>query len=46
MELTIGNLKRQKSLGIDQIQAYLIISEGRKSLSEIATLINSIWKKK
>jgi hypothetical protein len=46
IKMTIGKLKIYKSLGIDQIQAPLIISEIRKILSGIATLINSILNKK
>jgi hypothetical protein len=45
VEIAIGNLKRYKSPGIDQILAELI-QAGRNTLqSEIHKLINCIWNK-
>jgi hypothetical protein len=45
MEITIGNSKRYKSLGIDQILAELIRAGGETLCSEIHILIHSIWNK-
>jgi hypothetical protein len=41
--MAIEKLKRHKSPGIDQIPAQLIKAGGRKILSEIRKLVNSIW---
>jgi hypothetical protein len=46
VEMAIENLKRNKSPGIDQIQAELIKAKGRTIRSKIHELINSIWNKK
>ena len=46
VEMVIEKLKRHKSPGIDQVPAEMIEAGGRKFLSEIHKLINSIWNKK
>jgi hypothetical protein len=43
MEMSIEELKRQKSLSIDQIPPELITTRGRKIHSEIHKPITSIW---
>jgi len=46
VNMALEKFKRHKSPGIDQIPAELFIAGGRKILSEITQLINSIWNKK
>jgi len=45
VELAIGNLKRHKSPGIDEIPAELIKARGGTTCVAIHKLITSIWKK-
>jgi len=45
VEMAMKNLKRHKSLGINQIPADLIKAGGRTLHSEIRKLINSVRKK-
>jgi len=45
VEMAMKNLKRHKSLGIDQIPADLIKAGGRTLHSEIQKRINSVRKK-
>jgi hypothetical protein len=45
MEITVGKLKRYKSLHTDQIPTELIKAGGEKLHSEIHRLICSIWNK-
>jgi hypothetical protein len=44
-EVAVGNLKRYKSPGVDQIPAELIQAEGETLHSEIRKLIRLIWNK-
>jgi hypothetical protein len=44
-QMAIMELKRQKSSGIDQIHAQMIISGVRSILPKITKLINSIWNR-
>jgi len=44
-EMAIMELKRNKSSGINQIQAQLMLAGGRTNLSKITKLINSIWNR-
>jgi len=43
--MAVGNLKRYKWRGIDQIPAELFKAEGRTVCSEIHKLVNSVWNK-
>jgi hypothetical protein len=45
VEIAIGKLKRYKSLGTDQIPAELIKGGYKTLLSEIHSLVYSIWNK-
>jgi hypothetical protein len=44
-EMSIENLKRHKSPGVDQTPAELINAESRTFHSETHKIINSIWNK-
>jgi hypothetical protein len=45
VEVAIGNLKRQKLLGVDQLPAEMIQTGGETLHSKIHKLIKLIWKK-
>jgi hypothetical protein len=45
IEIDIGNLKKYKSLGRNQIRAKMFKAGGKTLLPEINNPINSIWNK-
>jgi hypothetical protein len=45
VEVAVGKLKRNKSLGVDRIPAELVHAGGETLLSEIHKLIKLIWNK-
>jgi hypothetical protein len=44
--MSIGKLKRHKSLGTDKIQEQRVITEGRTIHSEITKKFYSIWNRR